>query len=90
MYLSIILIATPTNMLQDSRQGLWRWKIDGYTCFMFNLMLLVRSDLVCRLPGKLCFYLLGYGILQKQYTSNWLVGVSNDDTFLQLRGVATN
>ena len=26
-------------------------KLDGYTCF--TLMLLVRSDLVCRLPGKL-------------------------------------
>ena len=26
-------------------------KLDGYTCFM--LILLVRSDLVCRLPGKL-------------------------------------
>jgi len=26
-------------------------KLDGYTCFV--LILLVQSDLVCRLPGKL-------------------------------------
>ena len=59
-------------------------KLDGDTCFV--LMLLVRSDLVCRLPGKLHLSLA----IWRTPEAIDLVGVSDGDVIMRLRGVATN
>ena len=52
-------------------------------------MLLVRSDLVCRLPGKLH---LSLAIWRTPEAINLQLvgGVSDGDVIMRLRGVATN